>query len=44
MTIPHTARIGLLVLVTTAFYGYVGQIGAAEGSAAAAGDRHPRPT
>ena len=26
MTIPHTARIGLLVLVTTAFYGYVGQM------------------
>ena len=26
MTIPHTARIGLLVLATTAFYGYVGQM------------------
>ena len=26
MTIPHTARIGLLVLVTTGFYGYVGQM------------------
>ena len=26
MTIPHTARIGMLVLVTTAFYGYVGQM------------------
>ena len=26
MTIPHTARIGVLVLVTTAFYGYVGQM------------------
>lgn len=26
MTIPHTARIGALVLATTAFYGYVGQM------------------
>ena len=26
MTIPHTARIALLVLATTAFYGYVGQM------------------
>ena len=26
MTIPHTARIGVLVLATTAFYGYVGQM------------------
>jgi mono/diheme cytochrome c family protein len=26
MTIPHTARIGALVLATTAFYGYVGQL------------------
>jgi hypothetical protein len=26
MTIPHTARIGILVLVSTAFYGYVGQM------------------
>ena len=26
MTIPHTARIGVLVLVTTAFYTYVGQM------------------
>ncbi len=26
MTIPHTARIGALVLVTTAFYTYVGQM------------------
>jgi hypothetical protein len=26
MTIPHTARIGLLVLASTAFYGYVGQM------------------
>jgi mono/diheme cytochrome c family protein len=26
MTVPHTARIGVLVLVTTAFYTYVGQM------------------
>jgi hypothetical protein len=26
MTIPHAARIGVLVLATTAFYGYVGQM------------------
>jgi mono/diheme cytochrome c family protein len=26
MTIPHSARIGILVLATTAFYGYVGQM------------------
>jgi hypothetical protein len=26
VTIPHTARIGVLVLATTAFYGYVGQM------------------
>ena len=26
MIIPHTARIGALVLATTAFYGYVGQM------------------
>ena len=26
MMIPHTVRIGLLVLATTAFYGYVGQM------------------
>ena len=26
MTIPHTVRIGFLVLATTAFYGYVGQM------------------
>ena len=26
MTIPHTLRIGALVLATTAFYGYVGQM------------------
>jgi hypothetical protein len=26
MTIPHTARIAVLVLATTAFYGYVGQM------------------
>jgi hypothetical protein len=26
MTIPHAARIGALVLATTAFYGYVGQM------------------
>lgn len=26
MTIPHTARIGVLVLLTTAFYTYVGQM------------------
>ena len=26
MTIPHGARIGALVLATTAFYGYVGQM------------------
>src|SRR5688572_7267862 len=26
MTIPHSARIGVLVLATTAFYGYVGQM------------------
>ena len=26
MTIPHTARIALLVVGTTAFYGYVGQM------------------
>ena len=26
MTVPHSARIGVLVLVTTAFYGYVGQM------------------
>jgi hypothetical protein len=26
MTIPHAARIGILVLATTAFYGYVGQM------------------
>jgi hypothetical protein len=26
MTVPHSARIGALVLVTTAFYGYVGQL------------------
>jgi mono/diheme cytochrome c family protein len=26
MTVPHTARIGALVLATTAFYGYVGQM------------------
>src|SRR5918992_1057381 len=26
MTIPHTARIGALVLATTAFYTYVGQM------------------
>jgi hypothetical protein len=26
MTIPHTARVAGLVLVTTAFYGYVGQM------------------
>jgi hypothetical protein len=26
VTIPHTARIGALVLATTAFYGYVGQM------------------
>ena len=26
MTIPHTARIGVLVVATTAFYGYVGQM------------------
>ena len=26
MTIPHTIRIGVLVVATTAFYGYVGQM------------------
>ena len=26
MTVPHSVRIGALVLVTTAFYGYVGQL------------------
>jgi hypothetical protein len=26
MTIPHAARIGVLVVATTAFYGYVGQM------------------
>ena len=26
MTVPHTVRIGVLVLATTAFYGYVGQM------------------
>ena len=26
MTIPHAARVGALVLVTTGFYGYVGQM------------------
>ena len=26
MTVPHTVRIGALVLATTAFYGYVGQM------------------
>ena len=26
MTVPHSVRIGLLVLGTTAFYGYVGQL------------------
>jgi hypothetical protein len=26
MTIPHSARIGVLVIATTAFYGYVGQM------------------
>jgi len=26
MTIPHTVRIGALVIATTAFYGYVGQM------------------
>jgi hypothetical protein len=26
MTIPHAARIGVLVIATTAFYGYVGQM------------------
>ena len=26
MTVPHTVRIGALVLATTAFYGYVGQL------------------
>ena len=26
MTVPHSARIGALVLATTAFYGYVGQL------------------
>ena len=26
MTVPHSARIGILVLSTTAFYGYVGQM------------------
>jgi Cytochrome c len=26
MRVPHTVRIGALVLVTTAFYGYVGQL------------------
>jgi hypothetical protein len=26
MTVPHAARIGVLVLATTAFYGYVGQM------------------
>src|SRR5262245_9822972 len=26
MTIPHTARVGVLVLATTSFYAYVGQM------------------
>ena len=26
MTIPHTVRIAGLVIATTAFYGYVGQL------------------
>ena len=26
MTVPHTVRIGALVLATTAFYGYIGQL------------------
>ena len=26
MKIPHSVRIGALVLATTAFYGYVGQL------------------
>ncbi|MBA2257479.1 MAG: hypothetical protein H0W18_01150, partial [Acidobacteria bacterium] len=26
MTLPHTVRIGALVIATTVFYGYVGQL------------------